>query len=295
MRIHLCGVRGSCPSPGSEFVRTGGHTSCVAVAHDGEPPTLVLDGGTGLRTLAGLLAGAPFRGTLLLSHLHWDHTHGLPFFPAGDRDDAEVALLAPAQESSTLDLLSRPMSPPNFPISPHDLRGRWSFGSIDEGDHEIGGFAVRAREIPHKGGRTFGFRVADAGGSFAYLSDHSPHDLGPGPDGLGEHHPAARDLCAGVDVLIHDAQYTAAELPARRHFGHAALEYAIGLARALGIPRVLLFHHDPSRTDDQLDAILRELVGAAGRDGAAVEVAREGAVVDLGTVAAARASNHPAG
>jgi phosphoribosyl 1,2-cyclic phosphodiesterase len=295
MRVHLCGVRGSCPSPGAEFTRTGGHTSCVAVAHDGEPPSLVLDAGTGLRALSALLAGAPFRGTLLLSHLHWDHTHGLPFFPAGDRDDAEVSVLAPAQGVPTLELLSRPMAPPNFPITPLDLRGRWTFGEIDEGDHEIGGFAVRAREIPHKGGRTFGYRVASEGGAFAYLSDHAPHDLGPGADGLGEHHAAARDLCAGVDVLVHDAQYTAAELPARRHFGHAALEYPIGLARALGIPRVLLFHHDPSRTDDQLDAIVQRVAGAAGDGGPVVEVAREGVAVDLGAVATARAHRHRTG
>jgi phosphoribosyl 1,2-cyclic phosphodiesterase len=279
MRVHLCGVRGSCPAPGAEFVRTGGHTSCVALAHDGaDAPTLLLDAGTGLRAVTRLLAGAPFRGSLLLSHLHWDHTYGLPFFAAGDRDDAVVDLRLPAQDEPPLELLGRPMSPPNFPIAPTELRGRWTFGTIDEGDHEIAGFRVRAREIPHKGGRTFGYRVADATGAIAYLSDHSPHDLGPGPDGLGEHHPAARALCEGVDVLVHDAQYTAAELPARRAFGHAALEYPIGLARALGIPRVLLFHHDPGRTDDELDVVERAL----SRDGGpVVDVAREGLVVDL--------------
>jgi phosphoribosyl 1,2-cyclic phosphodiesterase len=262
----------------------------VALAHDGAPPTLVLDAGTGLRALTRLLDGDPFRGTLLLSHLHWDHTHGLPFFPAGDRDDAVVALSAPAQEGSTLELLSRAMSPPNFPIGPTDLRGRWSFGAIDEGDHAVQGFAVRAREIPHKGGRTFGYRVGDATGAIAYLSDHAPHDLGPGPDGLGEHHAAARDLFAGVDVLGHDAQYTAAELPARRHFGHAALEYPIGLARALGIPRVLLFHHDPSRTDDDLDTLL---AAHRGHGGPIVDVAREGTTVEIGSVGAARRPSGP--
>ena len=287
MQVHLCGVRGSCPSPGAEFVRTGGHTSCVALAHDGAPPELVLDAGTGLRALTRLLGGGPFHGTLLLSHLHWDHTHGLPFFPAGDRDDAVVDLFAPAQGASSLELLSRAMSPPNFPIDPTLLRGRWTFGAIDEGDHDLEGFAVRAREIPHKGGRTFGYRVADATGAMAYLSDHAPHDLGPGPDGLGELHDAVHDLCAGVDLLVHDAQYTAAELPARRHFGHAALEYGVGVARALGIPRVLLFHHDPTRTDDDLDALL---AGLRAGDGPLVDVAREGAVVEIGAVGAARSS-----
>ena len=84
MRLHLCGTRGSTPAPGADYVRYGGHTSCVAVAHDGEIPTLILDAGTGLREVTPLLAGRPFGGVILLSHLHWDHVHGLPFFRGGD-------------------------------------------------------------------------------------------------------------------------------------------------------------------------------------------------------------------
>ena len=88
MRVHLCGVRGSTPSPGAQFARVGGHTSCVAIAHDGDDhPRLVLDAGTGLRNVTTLLGDAPFEGAILLSHLHWDHTQGLPFFAAGDRPD----------------------------------------------------------------------------------------------------------------------------------------------------------------------------------------------------------------
>jgi phosphoribosyl 1,2-cyclic phosphodiesterase len=282
MHLHLCGVRGSSPAAGAEFVRTGGHTSCVAVAHDGRSPTLLLDAGTGLRAVTRLLAGAPYRGSLLLSHLHWDHVQGLPFFAAGDRHDAAVDVLVPAQGRPALTLLSQLMSPPAFPITPDELRGRWTFRTIAEGDREVAGFAVRAREIPHAGGRTFGYRIADATGSVAYLPDHAPHALGPGPDGLGAHHPAVVDLCAGVEVLVHDAQCTAAELPERGHLGHAALEYPISLARALGIPRVLLFHHDPQRTDDEIEALER----ARGRgDGPFVEVAREGMVVAVGRAA----------
>jgi ribonuclease BN (tRNA processing enzyme) len=102
VRLHFCGVRGSTPAPGAEFVRYGGNTSCVAVAHDnGAPPTLILDAGTGIRRVTALLAGQPFTGTILLTHLHWDHVQGLPFFRAGDREDATVRLLLPDQQDGT--------------------------------------------------------------------------------------------------------------------------------------------------------------------------------------------------
>jgi len=279
MRLLVCGVRGSTPAPGPAFVRYGGATSCVAIAADGEEaPRLVLDAGTGLQRLSRLLAGQAFRGTILLGHLHWDHTHGLPFFPAGDRPDSRVEVLLPAQGPEALGLLARAMSPPHFPIRPDELRGDWRFASLEQGPHVIEGFGALALDIPHKGGRTFGFRVTDpSGASVAYLSDHSPTSLGGGPAGLGVYHDAARALVDGVDLLIHDAQYTAAELPARIHFGHSAIEYAVGLADACGVGRLLLFHHDPSRTDDDLDAI----VAAQAQAPLPVSAAAEGAVLEV--------------
>jgi ribonuclease BN (tRNA processing enzyme) len=273
------------PAAGPAFVRTGGNTSCIAVARGADdPPTLVLDAGTGVAEVTRLLGGRPFRGSLLFGHLHWDHTFGLPFFGGADRDDAAVDVYVPEQGRSALDLLSQAMSPPAFPITPLQLRGRWTFRSIDEGRHRIEGFDVLAREIPHKGGRTFGYRISDGAGAVAYLSDHAPQDLGPGPDGLGAHHEAVVDLCRGVDVLVHDAQLTASELPTRGAFGHAALEYAVGLARAVGVPRLLLFHHDPTRTDDEIERLHAEL----SHDGVEVDVARDGAVVAVGRVEASR-------
>jgi len=144
VRVFLCGVRGSTPSPGPAFVRYGGNTSCVALSRDGGPPTLVLDAGTGLQRLSPLMNGRPFRGSILLSHLHWDHTHGLPFFAAGDRPDAEVTLLMPAQ-GDPVNVLARAMSPPHFPIKPSELRGKWRFLGIQEGPRSIEGFEMVAR------------------------------------------------------------------------------------------------------------------------------------------------------
>src|SRR5712691_6557833 len=190
MRPFILGARGSTPSTGPAFVRYGGNTACVALAHDRAVPSLVLDAGTGLQRLSPLLDGRPFRGSILLGHLHWDHTHGLPFFSAGDRPDAEVTLVMPAQ-GDPANVLARVMSPPHFPIKPAELHGKWRFLGIQEGPRAVEGFDVIAREIPHKGGLTYGYRVSGAGATIAYLSDHSPIAFGPGPAGFGAYHPAA--------------------------------------------------------------------------------------------------------
>ena len=258
MRLTFCGTRGSTPTPGAPFVRYGGHTSCVAISTGAGRPHLVIDAGTGIRSVTGVLDGRPFDGTILLGHLHWDHTQGLPFFSAAGRPGARVRLLLPAQPGSPVDVLARFMSPPHFPITPEQLGAGWTFGSVEEGEHRLEGYTVRAREIPHKGGRTFGYRVADAHSSVAYLSDHSPTSLGPGADGLGERHEAALDLATGADVLIHDAQHVAAEFPGVGYLGHASVEYAVGLAAAAGVATLVLFHHSPERTDAEIDQILTD-------------------------------------
>jgi phosphoribosyl 1,2-cyclic phosphodiesterase len=263
VRLHLCGVRGSTPAPGPDFVEIGGHTSCIAIARDEDAhPTLVLDAGTGLRTVTRLLGERPFDGTILLTHLHWDHTQGLPFFRAGDRPDARVRLLLPEQDGLPQPLLDRWMSPPFFPIPTSGLRGEWEVGMVGEGEVGLEGFTVLAKEIPHKGGRTFGYRVTDGRSSIAYLPDHGPSALGPGPDGWGEYHEAACSLAVGVELLIHDAQHRASELPAVAGFGHSAAEYAAALATHCGAARLLLFHHDPDRTDAAVHKITGEV--AAG-------------------------------
>ncbi len=277
MRVWVCGVRGSTPAPGTDFVRYGGHTSCLAVGHDGQPPSLVVDAGTGIRRVTGLLGGAPFRGTILLGHLHWDHTQGLPFFAAADHPEARTTVMLPAQGDPSA-VLERAISPPHFPIGLTGLRGSWRFAALEPGRHRIEGFDVLALEIPHKGGRTFGYRISDRDGSLAYLSDHNPVALGPGPAGLGPYHDAAAALAGGVDVLFHDAQHTAAELPSRASFGHSAADYAVGLATAAGAATVLLYHHDPARTDAEVDA----MVASLQQPGLAVCSAAEQVVLDVG-------------
>jgi len=261
MDVHFCGVRGSTPAPGLPFVQYGGHTSSVALAHDGGVPHLVLDAGTGLRRVTDLLHHRPYDGTILLGHLHWDHVHGLPFFRAGGMKGARVSVVLPAPDGDPVGTLARGVSPPHFPIEPEQLGPGWSFTAMQAGWHDYEGFDVLCREIPHKGGQTFGFRVTDGSTTLAYFSDHAPLGLGDGADGLGELHDAALELADGADLLIHDAQFRAAEFPQVAYLGHAAVEYAVSLAKAAHVGQLALFHHSPDRTDAEIDVIVRDARG----------------------------------
>jgi phosphoribosyl 1,2-cyclic phosphodiesterase len=191
-----------------------------------------------------------------------------------------VALYAPAQpgHEDMEAVLARAMSPPHFPIPPKGLRGHWAFNSLEEGEAELEGFSFLALEIPHKGSRTFGYRVSDGRVAVAYLSDHWPLSLGAGPSGLGEYHEAALRLVDGCDIVFHDAQYTDQELPAKAYLGHSSHGYALGLAQAARARSVLFFHHDPSRTDAELDQIVEHYRGAAA---ITVDAAAEGRTIKL--------------
>ena len=269
MQVVFLGVRGSVCAPGREFVRYGGNTSCLAVSTaPGEPPTLLLDAGTGIRTATAMLDGNPFRGTILVSHLHWDHVQGLPFFSAGDRAGARARMLVPAQGGRTgRDLVAQMMSPPAFPITPEGLIGEWTFDAVQPGPVDVDGFSVRAFEVAHKGGRTFGYTVRTGEAALGYVPDHAP-ELGVSDDAL--------DALAGVDVLVHDAQFLEHERPRAVDYGHATVDDAIRLAERVRAGTVVLFHHGPHRTDEALDAIGREFTASMP-----VVVATEGLKLDL--------------
>jgi phosphoribosyl 1,2-cyclic phosphodiesterase len=252
VRILLLGVRGSTPAPGIGFVRYGGHTSCVAVIPDGErEPTLLLDAGTGIRSVTDLLSGNAFHGSILLSHLHWDHVMGLPFCAATDRPDSDVDVHLPAQDGlAGRDLLARIMPPPAFPIGPEALQGHWRFHATPPGAFRAGAFQVRCADLAHKGGRTYGYRIRGDTGSLAYLPDHGPAQ-GCTDDVL--------NLVTGVDVLIHDAQFLDSERAVADAYGHSTLDDAIRFAERCGVRALVLFHHSPARTDDELDRLASEV------------------------------------
>jgi ribonuclease BN (tRNA processing enzyme) len=239
----------------------------VVVGHDGERPDLVLDAGTGLRRASSIVA-SPCRGTVLLTHLHYDHICGLPFFAAADRSGACTTLRVPAgSDHDARTSIDGVLAPPQFPVKLVELNGTWAVAAIDAGHHDVDGWTVEARWLPHGRGRSLGYRVSDGVTSFAYVTDH-------GPDAIDDHHDAVRALVEGADLVIHDAQHTVAEWPGVRHHGHAPIEYALGLARTCGVRRLLLSHHAPSRTDADLDALAATLPPWAS-------FARQGEVIDL--------------
>ena len=277
IRVTFHGVRGSTPCQSDDIRRYGGNTSCVSVDAADEDP-LLLDMGTGLRYYGKKVpTDQLFRGSCLLTHLHWDHVQGLPFFTPLLREGSRLDVYGPAQDDgrSLDEVVSTTIRPPLFPVSVDELPGTVSFHDTADTDFSIGKFDVKARLIPHLG-PTLGFRVECDGRSIAYLSDHQQPF-----DGSYSASPGALELVEGVDLLIHDAQYTQPEFKVKATWGHCTVDYAVWLASQAGATQLALFHHDPSRRDDDLDVLLRCAVEAGSRKGVDVIAASEGLVVEL--------------
>jgi len=278
MQVTFFGVRGSTPCNGDEIARYGGNTSCVAVRVPGEPP-LFFDLGTGARYFGKTLPqDGTFRGTCLLSHLHWDHTQGLPFFSPLLHEGSELDVYAPAQEDgrSVASVVGAVIRPPLFPVTIDQLPGMVRFHDVADDEFTVGSIKVMSRLVPHIG-PTLGYRIECGGRSIAYLSDHQqPYD------GSYSVSDGARELAEGVDLLIHDSQYTVPEFEQKATWGHCTIDYAIWLAQHCSVNRLALFHHDPSRTDVALDEVQRYAVAAGSQLGVEVFVASEGLIVEVG-------------
>lgn len=195
----------------------------------------------------------PFRGTALVTHLHFDHVLGLPFFPLFNAPDAHLQVFGPPQrEGSLADAFNALVRPPYFPVHLGELQGNVSFQDVAAESFPVGSLRVTSRLIPHLG-PTLGYRIECGGRTLCYVSDHqAPRDLKTVAN-------VVLELCEGADLLIHDAQYTQAEFLNKPHWGHSTVEYAVLVAREAGARRLCLFHHDPAHGDDQLD----EMLGAA--------------------------------
>jgi len=224
----------------------------VALESPGHAP-IVLDLGTGLRFWGETLDPTqPFVGSALVTHIHWDHVQGLPFFAPILRDGAQFDVYGPPQdEHATLaDAVNDFMRPPFFPVRTADLLGEIRFHDVWCEEIELDGAKVTVRPVPHVG-LTNGYRIEMGGATVAYISDHQmPHD------GTHEVSDAVLELCDGVDLLIHDAQYTVDEFGPKHNWGHCTVDFAVHVAHEAGARRLALFHHDPTHHDAAVDAIL---------------------------------------
>jgi phosphoribosyl 1,2-cyclic phosphodiesterase len=277
MRVCLWGTRGSIASAGPDTVEYGGNTACAEV--EGRDGTIViLDAGTGVRRV-GDTYKTPRRLDILLTHLHMDHIQGLGFFAPFFTDDFEIHVWGPP--SATLDLrtrLTRYLSPPLFPIRLRDVAARLELHDAPMGEFQIGGLAVTSQMVIHPG-PTVGYRISDGVSTMAYMPDHEPalstNGHAPSPEWTSGH-----DLAADVDLLLHDAQYTAEEYVDRVGWGHSRIDDAVSLAKVAGAKRLVTFHHDPAHDDTELDAMLagarvdagRSLEVLPGREGGTFEI-----------------------
>lgn len=282
MNVSFYGVRGSTPCSSDSNRRYGGNTACVALEVPGSDP-IIFDLGTGLRFFGDDQPhDGTFRAHALVSHLHWDHVQGLPFCVPVNRLGAQLDIYGPSQEGLSLaDAFEEFMRPPYFPVRVADLAGDIRFHAVVADDFVVGDAKVRARHVPHIDA-TLGYRVEMGGVSVAYISDHQQPT-----DGGYEIAPEVLELADGVDLLIHDAQFTSQEFALKPHWGHCTIDYAVHVASEAGARRLALFHHDPSHDDAAVDAILdhaRQV--AASRGVGEVLAAAEGLTLSFGTVAA---------
>ncbi|HVK74545.1 MAG TPA: MBL fold metallo-hydrolase [Kofleriaceae bacterium] len=281
LTIHFHGVRGSIASPGVATAQVGGNTSCVeVVAGD---TRIVLDAGTGLRDLGDrLITTGPSATTILLSHLHWDHIQGLPFFTPIYVPGNWIEVVSGPNGAMPLEAaLRRQMCAPFFPVDFDDVSRQVRVREPRPGEaFTVGNVTVTMAKLNHPD-PVYGYRLDHAGASIVYATDT-------------EHFacvdPALARLAAGADVLIYDAQYTPEEYPGKVGWGHSTWEAAVALARQAGVRQLVLYHHDPRRADDAVAAI--EARARAVFPGAVA--AREGGVLHVETRATRRTEVHTA-
>jgi phosphoribosyl 1,2-cyclic phosphodiesterase/ActR/RegA family two-component response regulator len=296
--VRFWGVRGSLPTPGPSTVRYGGNTACVEVRADGQ--LIILDAGTGLRglglSLAAEFKGAPLSMTLLISHTHWDHIQGLPFFDAAYNPANHLRILGyEGTQAGLRAALTSQMESPYFPVGFQQLPGHITIEELKDSSFFIGPVEVKTMFLNHPG-VCVGYRLNTSGGAIAYLPDNEPyqrykfHTGQPESAASAEFLRYARRMDArlaefihGADVLISDSQYDLNEYQTRVGWGHGCVDDVVALAVQAEVKRLFLFHHDPSHDDDKITRMAewgRAFV-AALHESLQVEAAREGLQVAL--------------
>lgn len=275
--VSFYGVRGSTPCCAPELTRVGGNTSCVVIESENIDP-IILDMGTGLRYYGRSVdAHLPFRANILVSHLHWDHVQGLPFFCRIHQPDSDVSIYGPPDgDRSLADAFDGLMKPPYFPIQVRDLTGAIRFCDVETARFSLGEATVTARPVPHLGA-TNGYRIEVGGYTIAYVSDHQQ------PDDPRQVDERVLELCDGADLVIHDAQFTEGQFARKSNWGHCTANYATEVVRQAGADVLVMFHHDPENDDVRMAEIEADTRSVGLRRGLTeVMAAVEGETIKLG-------------
>ena len=280
MLAKVWGCRGSLASPGPETVRYGGNTSCVEVRLD-DGTLIVLDAGTGIRPFGlSLEPGRDKTIHLFLSHLHLDHLEGLGFFSALWRPDVDLHVWGPPSPLRSLEQrIARYLSPPLFPVHLSDIPSNPKFHDVPDGEWEIGSAKIRTQAISHRG-PTVGYRIMENGRSLAYLPDHEPA-LGVDLADMEPEWISGHGVAENADVLLHDSQYTPGEYNDRVGWGHSSVEHVVTFALVSKVQKLVMFHHDPLHTDEQLEALNENAKELWTANGTGPVLAHEGMEIDL--------------
>ena len=279
MNAKVWGCRGSLAAPGPDTVVYGGNTSCVELVLN-DRARIVLDAGTGIRLLGLELASTAEPINLCLTHLHLDHLEGLGFFVPLWQPDRELHIWGPGSPVDTLqERIGRYLSPPLFPVQLSEVPAKLTFHDVPDGDFELGSARVRAEPVAHRG-PTVGYRFDDGECALAYIPDHEPY-LGVDPNAAEPDWISGFSLAEGADVLMHDAQYFEHEYPNHVGWGHSSVAHAVSFAQLADCRRLILFHHDPLHTDDQLQSLEDRARELWGPEGTPPELAREKTTVQI--------------
>lgn len=257
MQLTFWGTRGSIPAPGPDTIRYGGNTSCIAIRLD-DGTLLIFDAGTGIRALGNaLLANSqPVRAHLFLTHMHWDHIQGLPFFAPAFVNSTELSILGPEESQQTLEqLLCDQMRFPYFPVPMHNMTATIRFVPLSTGNtFALPNATIEVGRMNHPG-CTLGYRLTVNNTVIVYATDNEPF----GPHRVSQHQIQPSDLprfAYKADVLIQDAQYTPTEYAQRLGWGHSTYLDALTIAQQAQVKRLVLYHHDPTHTDTMIDDIM---------------------------------------
>jgi phosphoribosyl 1,2-cyclic phosphodiesterase len=279
MNAKVWGCRGSLAAPGPDTVVYGGNTSCVELVLSAGA-RVVLDAGTGIRLLGLELAATAERINLCLTHLHLDHLEGLGFFIPLWQPDRELHIWGPGSPVDTLEeRIGRYLSPPLFPVQLSEVPAKLTFHDVPDGEFELGSARVRAEPVSHRG-PTVGYRFEDGGCVLAYIPDHEPY-LGVEPNVAEPDWISGFSLAERADVLMHDSQYFEHEYPNHVGWGHSSVAHAVSFAQLADCRRLILFHHDPLHTDDQLQSLEDRARELWGPEGEPPELAREKTTVQV--------------